>query len=229
MRNNMKKLLDFLNKYGRILAGLGVLICVAGLVLSYVKPKQKLETITINMSAEGETVLELAQGTVIEYICDTKGYAMSGIQVGISKYGNALAEGAMLCSVYTEDREVLLSQTLISVGELDEGQYVYIPFENYEQCIGTILVEFTYTDPSGAVMGLMANTAELEDAVTVVNGIESKCQLKSYYVYRLDYYPLLFDLSILLFMFVGAFMLTGNKKEKIYAPGAAAEREAADE
>ena len=208
----MKKILELFDKYGRLLTGLGILICVAGLVIGYVKPKQKLEAIAINMEAAEDSDITMEQGTVVEYICSTKGHPMAGIQVGVAKYGNAVADGALLCSVYDESKATLLSQTLISVGELDEGQYVYIPFENYKACSGTICVEFSYTGTEPA--GLLVNKAKLEDAKTYVNGSESEYMLKSYYIYKLDYYPLAFDLCTVLCLLAGVFFLTGSKKNE---------------
>lgn len=126
-----ERLLRFLNRYGRIITGIGIIICLAGLAVSYVKPKQKLQTVAVNMSEEGETAVTMTPGTVVQYICSTKGYPMAGIQVGITKYGKEFPDGHLLCAVYDEGRTSLLSQTLVSVNEVDEGQYVYIPFENY--------------------------------------------------------------------------------------------------
>lgn len=127
-----EKLVNGLNKYGRLLAGAGIAVCVAGLVFGYVRPKQKLETVAINMSSEGESDIPLEEGTIVEYRCSTKGYPMAGIQVGITKYGKELLESKLLMSVYDEKKEVLLSQSLISMGDVDEGQYLYLPFENEE-------------------------------------------------------------------------------------------------
>ena len=50
MMDKKKKITGFLNRYGRWITGLGVLLCAAGLVLGYMKPKQKLETVAVNMS-----------------------------------------------------------------------------------------------------------------------------------------------------------------------------------
>ena len=208
----MKRIKDLLDKYGRILTGLGILICVAGLVIGYIKPKQKLETMAINMDVIEDADIAMEQGMVVDYVCSTKGYPMAGIQVGVCKYGQAVADGALLCRVYDESKTTVLSQTLISVGELDEGQYVYIPFENYKECNGTICVEFTYTGTEKA--GLLVNKAAMEDAKTYVDGQESEYMLKSYYVYKLDYYPLVFDLCTVLCLLLGVFFLSGQKKDK---------------
>ena len=166
------------------------------------------------MSTEGERDIPMEPGMVLDYVCSTKGYPMAGIQVGICKYGKELSGGALLCSVYDEKKEQLLSQTLVSVGELDDGQYVYIPFENSELCDGTIAIEFTYSSADGQAAGLLVNTKALDDAKTFVNGQESEFMLKSYYIYKVAYYPLLFDLCVLLFMFTGVFFL-GEKSHKM--------------
>ena len=59
--------------------------------------------------------------------------------------------------------------------------------------------------------GLKVNTKELEDAKTFVNGEESTWMLMSYYIYKVAYYPLLFDLSTLLLMFLGVFFLSEGR------------------
>lgn len=171
------------------------------------KPKQKLQTVAVNMGTEGETKLSLFEGTTVNYECSTKGYPMAGIQVGIHKYGQELADGALLCSVLNESKETVLSQTRISMADVDEGQYVYIPFDNYRQCIGTVNVEFKYIGAADESCALAANTVILDDAVTYVNGLASDVSLKSYYVYKLDYYPLVFDLLTGLMLFAGVFLL----------------------
>ena len=47
-----EKITRWLQAYGRLLTGLAILLCVAGLAVSYMKPKQKLETVAINMGTE---------------------------------------------------------------------------------------------------------------------------------------------------------------------------------
>ena len=208
-----KKITGFLNRYGRWITGLGVLLCAVGLVLGYMKPKQKLETVAVNMSEEGEADVALEEGTILDYVCSTKGYPMAGIQVGIRKYGQELTDSVLLCRVYDESGESLLSETLVALKDVDEGQYVYIPFENYKQCSGTIRVEFSCSAPEGAACGLAVNTVLLSDASTLMNGKEAAFGLKAYYVYKLDYYPLMFDLLTMLMLFLGVFLL-GSGKER---------------
>ena len=54
-----EKITRWLQAYGRLLTGLAILLCVAGLAVSYMKPKQKLETVAINMGTEGESTVPL--------------------------------------------------------------------------------------------------------------------------------------------------------------------------
>ncbi len=207
------RLIRFLNRYGRMITGIGILACAAGLALSYIRPKQKLETVAVNMAGEGDADVVMKPGTQLEYVCSTKGYPMAGIQVGITKYGKEFPDGQLLCAVYTEDKEELLSQTLISMNDVDEGQYVYIPFENEKRCNGTLAIVFSYTGTGEDAPGLLVNRAELADARTLVDGVEQGVNLKSYYVYKLAYYPLVFDLCITLFILLGVFFLSENGKK----------------
>lgn len=210
-----EKITRWLQAYGRLLTGLAILLCVAGLAVSYMKPKQKLETVAINMGTEGESTVPLKNDESIRYVCDTKGYPMAGIQVGVTKNGYTFTDMQLICSVYDEAGTTLLSRSGVTLAELDEGQYVYIPFDNYKQCIGTLTIEFTVAGGQGEYPGLFINSQTMDDAATYVNGELLSGNLKSYYIYKLDYYPLLFDLCTALLLFVGVFFLTGRKKDNV--------------
>lgn len=80
------------------------------------------------------------------------------------------------------------------------------------------MIEFSYSGGKEDGPGLMVNRADLEDARTVVDGQEQGVSLKSYYVYKLDYYPLVFDLCTALFIFMGTFLLSEKKRGKGNAP-----------
>ena len=165
-----EKITRWLQAYGRLLTGLAILLCVAGLAVSYMKPKQKLETVAINMGTEGESTVPLKNDESIRYVCDTKGYPMAGIQVGVTKNGYTFTDMQLICSVYDEAGTTLLSRSGVTLAELDEGQYVYIPFDNYKQCIGTLTIEFSVAGGQGEYPGLFINSQTMDDAATYVNG-----------------------------------------------------------
>ncbi len=212
MNNKLRELRagELLRTYGRRIVGAGIVLCLLGLAVSFIRPKQQLQTVTINMSAEGEQLIPMEPGTTLSYQCGTRGYPLAGIQVGIGKNGREIDTGYLHVWVYDAGRETLYSESLISMADIDDGQYVYIPFDNYRQCIGELYVLFAYEAEQGTAEypGIYVNSARTEDASTYVNEELLDGSLKCYYVYRVDYYPLLYDLCLLLFILAGVFFLT---------------------
>ena len=201
---------ELLRIYGRRIVGGGILLCLLALAVSYIRPKQQLQTVTVNMGAEEERLARLEPGVTVSYVCETRGYPMAGIQVGIGKYGRQLDTGWLHVWVYGEGQETLYSESLLALADMDDGQYVYVPFDNYERCAGELSIAFSYEPEGGEenFPGIYVNGETVEDARTYVDGELLDGGLKCYYVYRVDYYPLLYDLCLALFLLAGVFFLT---------------------
>ena len=101
----------------------------------------------------------------------------------------------------------------VTLAELDEGAVRLIPADNYKQCIGTLTIEFTVAGGQGEYPGLFINSQTMDDAATYVNGELLSGNLKSYYIYKLDYYPLLFDLCTALLLFGRVFPDRTEKRQ----------------
>lgn len=192
------------------------LFFLAGFIGSYIFPNKVLDTFVINMAEEEddtEVLLPLSLQTPIEYEMNTKGLAMRGIQVGINKRGHALEKTNLIYAVYVNDE--CISHNVYAVAEGDDLQYVYLPFENYEKCIGDVRITFVLDaaeeDPD-AYPALMANHATINGTSTIApirpEGEEdTEVSLKCNYIYTHDTYPFLYDCRLLTFAFLAASMV----------------------
>ena len=202
------------------------LFCLAGFIGSYIFPNTVLDTFVINMAEEEddtEVLLPLSLQTPIEYKMNTKGLPMQGIQVGINKRGHALTKTNLIYTVYAG--EECISHNVYEVATGDDLQYVYLPFENHEKCIGDVRITFVLDaaeeDPD-AYPALMANHAEIEGTSTIApvrpEGEEdTEVSLKCNYIYTHDTYPFLYDCRLLTFVFLAASMVVnyqGRKKKE---------------
>jgi len=222
----MKKMI--LKKWkANIILPILTLFFLAGFIGSYIFPNTVLDTFVINMTEEEgdtEVLLPLSLQSPIEYEMNTKGLAMRGIQVGINKRGHALSKTNLVYTVYAG--EECISHNVYEVATGDDLQYVYLPFENYEKCIGDIRVSFVLDaaeDDTDAYPALMANHAKIDGTTTIapirpVGEENTEVSLKCNYIYTHDTYPFLYDCRLLTFVFLAASMAVSyperRKKEE---------------
>ncbi len=199
------------------------LLCLAGFIGSYVFPNTVLDTYVINMTEEEEdteVLLPLSLQIPIEYKMNTGGLAMRGIQVGIHKRGHALEKTNLIYSIYAG--EECISHNMYEVAAGDDLQYVYLPFENYEACVGELKITFVLDaaeENPDAFPALMANHAQVKDAKTIAENRLDQSQneevaLKCNYIYTHDTYPFLYDFRLLTFIFLAASMTVMYPKRK---------------
>ena len=112
----------------------------------------------------------------------------------------------------------------------DDLQYVYLPFENYEKCVGDIRISFVLDageeDPD-AYPALMANHAQIKDANTIAENRpegeeDTQISLKCNHIYTHNTYPFLYDCRLLTFVFLAASMAVNfpgrtKKEDKAHA------------
>lgn len=190
------------------------LFFLAGFIGSYIFPNTVLDTFVINMEEEEddtEVLLPLSLQEPIVYELNTKGLPMRGIQVGINKRGYAQENTTLVYAVYKE--EECISRNVYGVAAGDDIQYVYLPFENYEACIGDIKITFLLETAGDAETypALMANHAQIEHGKTTaenrpVGEEETQVALKCSHIYTHDTYPFLYDCRLLTFVFLAASM-----------------------
>lgn len=217
-------ILNFIqNKIHIILPSITFLLAVL-LICSYLIPKKVIDTYQINITEEeGDTErLIPLEDSVITYHMNTGSRPIMGIHIGVAKNGNAYDTAAIICNVYTKEG-TLVSENGYLLRQGEDMQYIYIPFENYEQCFGEITMEFTYesgSDTGVTSPGILANGKELTDAYTEVDGRRVEGNMKTIYIYTHDTYPLVYDLRILTALFFAASMgvhygkKSGNGKDK---------------
>lgn len=207
------------------------LLCLAGFIGSYIFPNKVLDTFVINMAEEEgdtEVLLPLSLQDEIVYEVNTKGLPMRGIQVGINKRGYALERTNLIYSVYVGDDCICNNMYEVAAG--DDLQYVYLPFESYEKCVGDIRISFVLDageeDPD-AYPALMANHAQIKDANTIAENRpegeeDTQISLKCNHIYTHNTYPFLYDCRLLTFVFLAASMAVNfpgrtKKEDKAHA------------
>jgi hypothetical protein len=221
MRNLIKKLVR-----PNIILPILTLLCLAGFIGSYIFPNRVLDTYVINMEEEEgdtEVALPLSLLEPVVYEVDTGSLAMRGIQVGINKRGSDQTDTVLSYQVFIGD--TCVSKNTYAVAQGADEQYVYLPFENYEQCIGALRITFLLSQISGAeekYPALMANHREVDGTVTTAPAVVTdlsaeEVSLKCSYIYTHETYPFLYDFRLLTFVFLAAAMTvsysTRKKKE----------------
>lgn len=219
------------------------LFCLAGFIGSLLFPNKVLDTYVINMSEEeGDTEILLplshdAQRQVA-YRVDTSGRPMRGIQIGINKQGREITGCYLRYQVYAGEKiqkmdmaQITaegqpLSDSLYDLSQGDNLQYVYLPFTEYEKCVGNLVIVFSVEPKEegaadGEEIAIMANHHEVEKTETCyvtdrgdyaqedyaqVEAINRDLSLKCSHIYTHDTYPLLYDFRILTFVFLAVSM-----------------------
>ena len=180
-----------------------------------------------------DEILPLSEGSVISYTMDTGTRPLRGIQPGISLQGGRFRTGVIRCSVFTEPGHIQVSDNNFALSGLTDNVqqqiaggaaediafqpfYMYIPFQNYEKCKGKITVEFTYESNAEMpepffkagmqhiVPGLQSNDVKKEGTATAWDGKVMQGGLTGYYVYTHNTYPLVYDLRLLLCVFLAS-------------------------
>lgn len=212
MKNKLIKLMD---KYGNIFIILCILVCVAGLVWSYVKPRTTLDTYEINMKENNDYNIVLKLDVEVEYHCNTGELPLNGVQMGISKEGHEYTDGQVVCSVFKADDNTLLGVTKQNLNEIVELQYVYFPFMAMTQYAGEVVIKFTYEGSDTEYPAIVANETVVDEITTYVNGEKIDGCLKAYHLYSRDIYPYVFDLKVFLIIFITVFFtLSFGKKNR---------------
>lgn len=210
------KIIRLLEKYGTIFVLLCIAAAIAGLVISYVFPNKILVTREVNVETGSEYYIPLTKESIIEYRCNSGDTPMIGIQIGISKEGAEFTDGKIVYEIYDN------AGTLLGTGEqllkdIFDVQDVYLPFPGSTQYSGDLLIKFTYAGSEAVAPSLIANkkeTVEDEKAATIVDGSQIAGNLRSYYIYSRNTYPLVFDLKVMLAIFVTVFFTLDSKKKK---------------
>lgn len=187
------------------------LLLFIGLIISLLVPKKVIDTYKVNVTEEEgdtEVMIDLPAESELVHTMNTGSRPMLGIQIAISKNGSTYTNSVLSCEVYQTGTENLLSKNEYSLAQGEELQYIYIPFADYEKCMGTISIRFQYIDRDGNIgaPAILANGSSITGSGTIVNGAKYPGNIKCMYVYTHDTYPLVYDLRILFLMFLAATM-----------------------
>ncbi len=152
------------------------LICLAGFIGSLIFPNHVLNTFIMNMDQEEgdrEVLLPLSYEKPLLYRIDTQGKALQGVQLGIHKRG--LSQEGQLLSYNVKVDGSVVSENVYSLSQGDDLQYVYLPFQNPENCIGNPEVSFLLqTDPAAGAAELpIERRAALTANFSTVDGTET--------------------------------------------------------
>lgn len=230
----MKKMVKKICK-ATVLLPLMTLFCFAGFIGSLLIPNTVLDTYVINMTEEEgdtEVLLPLSSRDPILYEMNTNGRSMRGIQIGIDKRNIPYTKAVLSYQVY--QNETLLSDNEYDLVQLENLQYVYLPYADYEKVIGDIQIRFfmkeashdvlpaitanhryikdTRTIPAGQIIERETEAEETEAKETEAEETEAEemeegvLSLKGNYVYTHETYPFLYDFRILSFLFLAVTM-----------------------
>ena len=205
------KIILLFEKYGKLF----VLLCIAiGIIASYLFPNESFDSSDINIEENADFKIPLTQGSVVEYNCNTGKRPMAGIQVFISKEGAEFSDGKVHYEVYNKDGSVHLGSGEQLLKDIEDGQFVYLPFKGMKECMGDIKIKFFYTGSESIAPALIANQDEIEEVSTIADGTRIKGNIKASYIYINETHPLVFDLKIMLAVFMTVFFTLESKKKQ---------------
>jgi hypothetical protein len=208
------KIIGLLEKYGKIFVLFCIAISAFGILLSYVFPNEVIYSIDVNVEDNTDSKIPLTEGSFVEYQCNTGTKAMTGIQVWISKEGAEFMDGKIIYEVYNGEGFELLGIGEQLLKDIDDLQFVYLPFKGMKECNGDLTIKFYYTGNETTVPALIANQNEVEEASTSLDGTLLSGNLKSSYIYINETHPLVFDLKVILAIFVTVFFTLESKRNR---------------
>lgn len=208
------KIILLFEKYGKLFVLLCIAIAIIGIIASYLFPNESFDSSDINIEENADFKIPLTQGSVVEYNCNTGKRPMAGIQVFISKEGAEFSDGKVHYEVYNKDGSVHLGSGEQLLKDIADGQFVYLPFKGMKECMGDIKIKFFYTGSESIAPALIANQDEIEEVSTIADGTRIKGNIKASYIYINETHPLVFDLKIMLAVFVTVFFTLESKKKQ---------------
>lgn len=208
------KIILLFEKYGKLFVLLCIAIAIIGIIASYLFPNESFDSSDINIEENADFKIPLTQGSVVEYNCNTGKRPMAGIQVFISKEGAEFSDGKVHYEVYNKDGSVHLGSGEQLLKDIADGQFVYLPFKGMKECMGDIKIKFFYTGSESIAPALIANQDEIEEVSTIADGTRIKGNIKASYIYINETHPLVFDLKIMLAVFVTVFFSLESKKKQ---------------
>jgi len=209
-----EKILELLEKYGKILVLFCIAVSTIGIIMSYIFPNEVIYSIDVNLEKSADFDIPLNLGEVVEYRCNTGTKPMAGIQAYVSKEGAEFTDGKIIYEVYNGDGTKLLCSGEQLLKDIDDGQFVYFEFSNKKDCNGDLVIKFSYTGSEATAPALIANNKKVEEASTLVNGSVISGNLKSSYIYINYTHPLVFDLKVMLAIFVTVFFTLESKRSR---------------
>lgn len=208
------KIILLFEKYGKLFVLLCIAIAIIGIIASYLFPNESFDSSDINIEENADFKILLTQGSVVEYNCNTGKRPMAGIQVFISKEGAEFSDGKVHYEVYNKDGSVHLGSGEQLLKDIADGQFVYLPFKGMKECMGDIKIKFFYTGSESIAPALIANQDEIEEVSTIADGTRIKGNIKASYIYINETHPLVFDLKIMLAVFMTVFFTLESKKKQ---------------
>lgn len=208
------KIIELLEKHGKVIVLFCIAVSAIGIVLSYVFPNEVIDQIDVNSVEEDTFKIPLSKESLVEYKCNTGIKPMAGIQVWISKEGAEFTDGKVIYEVYNGDGTILLGTGEQLLKDIVDPQFVYLPFKGMKECNGDLTIKFYYTGSEETAPALLANKQEVEGASTYVDGNLITGNIKSWYIYITNTHPLVFDLKVMLAIFVTVFFTLESKRNR---------------
>ncbi len=208
------KIMELFEKYGNLFVLFCIAISALGIVLSYVFPNESFDSIDVNLEEGSDFEIPLTQGSFVEYKCNSGERPMAGIQVYISKKDAEFTDGRLIYEVYNGDGTKLLGAGEQLLKDLSDEQFVYLPFTGMNECNGDLTIKIYYMGSEATAPVVIANQKAVENASTFVDGSLITGNIKSSYIYINYTHPLVFDLKVMLAIFVTVFFTLGSKRNR---------------
>lgn len=217
-RKNWKKINQIIQQNIAWILPILTISMAALLVISYLVPKKVIDTYKTNITEEDgdeEYLIPLDFESTITYHMNTGNRPIMGMHIGVAKNGNVFQDETIICRVFADNQKIPVSENAYSLNQGEDVQYVYIPFQNYEACMGDITIVFNFKSSNqvtGFYPSILANGKEITNAYTQINGDRIEGNIKNIYIYTHNTYPLVYDLRILAALFAAASMAVNYNK-----------------
>lgn len=194
---------------------IGMIGCVLGIVLSYIFKNEAITALGYNMDDSTAYTVSMAKDEAVEYNLLTQ-EKLLGVQVRLTNFNKEISEGRIHYEVTSREDGHTLGSSFIPTHFVD-GNYIFMPFEGFETCIGSLKLTLWCEDIEGKnYPGVYVNKQKIPDTNTSVNGKMQEGNLLIIYNTPIYNKPLLWDFTMMLFIFFTIFVMVDKGRLKKY-------------
>lgn len=209
----MKKIITWIDIHIRKLLLISMLICVLGIIVSFLFKNEYITTWGYNTDSTHAQEYSFIEGGTIEYQFSSE-KKMLGVQIKFTTYEKKFTSGTLHYELLSQEDGRTLGSSTLPIASIGHGQSLHLSFSGFPETTGNLLLRM-WCDGSenGDYPGVYANTQEIPDVVTVVNGEKLDGNLIIDYNYPAYNRPLLWYFLLAFFFLGTVFVMTEAKKE----------------